>query len=175
MEPAPRSRKVQLTSGLRSVLQLSYADTTASRADATSSISCTATRLALGIAVLGRSPGTPWCAVQSAHGLGVIAAAAKVVALPNSETAALLRVYALQAWRPGVLIRADTSCSLAGIHPSNALLTVEQTCFHTFIAVATTRLQMAPRQLVCALLAQSRSCATPHPSRIIHALAATRI
>jgi hypothetical protein len=175
MEPAPRSRKVQLTSGLRSVLQLSYADTTASRADATSSISCTATRLALGIAVLGRSPGTPWCAVQSAHGLGVIAAAAKVVALPNSETAARLRVCVLQAWRPGVLIRADMSCSLAGIPSKQRALDLGAACFHTFIAVATTRLQMVPCQLVCALLTQSRSCATPHPSRIIRSSAAARI
>ena len=170
MEPAPRSRKFQLTSGLRSVLQLSYADTTASRADATSSISCTATRLALGIANSGGTPGT-----QSSHGWGVIAAAAKVAALPNSETAARLRVYALQAWRPGVLIRADTPCSLAGIPSKQRALDLGAACFHTFIAVATTRPQMVPRQLLCALLAQSRSCATPHPSRIIHALAAARI
>jgi hypothetical protein len=99
------------------VLQLSYADTTASRANATSSISCTATRLALGICIyvdLGVLR-----VLLAVHGWGVIAAAAKVAALSNSETAALLRVYALQAWRPGVLIRADTSCSLAGI-PSKA-------------------------------------------------------
>ena len=175
MEPAPRSRKFQLTSGLRSVLQLSYADTTASRADATSSISCKATRLALGILVLGVLRVLLGALFESSHGLGVIAAAAKVVALPNSETAARLRVYALQAWRPGVLIWVDTPCSLAGIPSKQRALDLGAACFHTCIAVATTRHQMIPRQLVCALLAQSRSCATPHPSRIIHALAATRI
>ena len=60
------------------------------------------------------------------HGCGFMIAV-KAVALPNSESAALLRFYALQALRPGVLM-LDTSCVLAGIRPTNlnTLLTLER-------------------------------------------------
>jgi hypothetical protein len=51
--------------------------------------------------------------------------AVKAVALPNSESLALLRAYALQALRPGVLM-VDRSCFFAGIHPTNAPLTLER-------------------------------------------------
>jgi hypothetical protein len=59
------------------------------------------------------------------HGWGFVIAI-KVVALPNSESVTLLRGYALQDLRPGVLIQVDKPCSLAGIHPTNALLTLER-------------------------------------------------